>query len=247
MKKLFLMLLMVVFCCTCACPAMAEDVIHLYDDADLLTDSEELALMERMEAAGAAYQVEFVIVTTDTLDGYSSDSFAEYLYDELVSDYGLGYDGVLLLVAMEERDYSILSNGSCAAAIGMDEIESIGEEVAPHLTDEEYADAFAAFIDESAYWINGEINGFPFNWGISLLISLAIGLVIALIVTGIMRMQLKSVRRQPAATEYTKPGSMQVTAAHDLFLYRTVTFHKKQTNSSSGSSGGSRNVGGGSF
>jgi len=50
------------------------------------------------------------------------------------------------------------------------------------------------------------------------------------------------------ATEYTKPGSMQVTLASDLFLYKTVTRRKRETdNQSSGSSGSRRNVGGGSF
>jgi len=248
MKKLFSMFLILAFFCVCSSTAFAaEGKVNLYDGADLLTEAEELTVMERLDAVSATYNAEFVIATVDTVGGYSSDAYVEYFYDENGFGYGENRDGVLLLVAMEERDYRILSNGFCGDAIGADEIESISEEIESDLTAGNYVTAFNTFIEESCYWVDGELNGFPFNWGLSLLISLAIGLVVALIITGVMRYQLRSVRRKPAATEYTMPGSMNVTAAHDLFLYRTLTFHKKESNSSSGSSGGSRNVGGGSF
>lgn len=71
-----------------------------------------------------------------------------------------------------------------------------------------------------------------FDVGKSLLISLAAGLVIALIVTGVMRGQLKSVRRQHAANQYTKPGSMNVTSATDLYLYRNVTRIRREQSDS---------------
>ena len=247
MKKLFALFLALILCCTCAVPAFAEEVGKLYDGAQLLTDAEKLELAEQLDAASVAYRVDLVIATVESVGGLSSDAYAEYFYDENGCGYGENRDGVLLLIAMEERDYRILSNGMAAEAIGPNEIESIGEEIASDLTDGDYADAFETFVEECTYWIDGELNGFPFKWLPALLISLAIGMVVALIVTGIMRMQLRSVRRQPAATEYTKAGSMRVTVAHDLFLYRTVTFHKKQSKSSSGSSGSSRNIGGGSF
>ena len=62
-----------------------------------------------------------------------------------------------------------------------------------------------------------------------------------------MKGQLKSVKKQVAATEYTKKGSMQVNLSNDFFLYSTVNRRKKQQNNSSSSSGSSRNVGGGKF
>jgi len=77
---------------------------------------------------------------------------------------------------------------------------------------------------------DGDEEGF--DVGKSLLISAAIALVIALIVTGIMRGQLKSVRKQYAANQYTKPGSMDVTNATDLFLYRNVTRIRREQNDS---------------
>jgi uncharacterized protein len=83
----------------------------------------------------------------------------------------------------------------------------------------------------------------------TLLICAGVGLVIGLIVVLILKGQLKSVRRQNQANAYIRPGSMQVTVARDLFLYRNVTKTRRQSNNSSGGSsgGGSRHVGGGSF
>ena len=74
----------------------------------------------------------------------------------------------------------------------------------------------------------------------TLLICLGIGLVIALIATGIMKGQLKSVRSQSAAADYVKSGSLQVTEAHDLFLYRNIVRHPKPKSNNSGSGRSSR-------
>ena len=115
------------------------------------------------------------------------------------------------------------------------------------LSDGDYAGAFNQFADECAYYLDGHINGFPFNAGKSLAISLIVGVVIGLIVAFVLKGQLKSVHSQSRAQEYVKTGSMHVNLSNDMFLYRTVTRTKKQSSSSSGSGGTARSKGGGSF
>ena len=221
----------------------------MYDGADLLTAAEERSLIERLDSVSEAYKVDIIIVTVKTVGNYTSDQYIEMIYDENNFGYGENRDGVLLLITMREREYRILSNGFGATAISLDDIDFIGDYISYELSEGYYADAFHLFIDECEYEINGEINGFPFEFGINLCISLVIGLIVALIVTGIMRSKLKSVGMQLAATEYVKKGSMHLTMSNDLFLYRTISRRKKETDSSrsSRSSGGSRNVGGGKF
>ena len=96
-----------------------------------------------------------------------------------------------------------------------------------------------------------ETDGVPFNFGMSLLVSLAIGLVAALITTGVMAAKLRSVRSQSAAREYLKPGSMRIKRSTDLFLYRTMERRRKPQENTSVSrghgGGGGRHVGGGKF
>ena len=251
MKKIKTSILLVfLMCITLSVTAFAsEGASRLYDGADLLTDAEESSLLNRLDSVSEKYQVDFVIANVETVGNLTSDQYVEAFYDDNGYGYGADRDGVLLLLAMEERDYRILSNGLGAKAISDGDIENIGNKITSSLSAGDYADAFDKFVDECEYQINGEINGFPFDFAKNLMISLAIGFVIAFIATGIMKGQLKSVSKQLAATEYTKQGSMKVTTKNDLFLYRSVDRYKKETSSSSssGSSGSSRNVGGGKF
>ena len=76
-------------------------------------------------------------------------------------------------------------------------------------------------------------------------ISLVIGFVIAIIVVLVMKGKLKSVRMKDNATDYTVPGSMNITDGHELYLYSTVVATPKPRNDSSSGSGGSSHGGGG--
>lgn len=219
----------------------------LYDEADLLTDSEEAALMGKLAAVSTGYEAQIVVVTIASMDGGNIDTYVDYVYDSMGFGYGENYDGVLLLVCLDPREYRILSNGFAGVAIDPDDISKISDEIVGDLSDGDYAGAFNQFVDECAYYLDGHINGFPFNAGKSLAISLIVGVVIGLIVAFVLKGQLKSVHSQSRAQEYVKNGSMHVNLSNDMFLYRTVTRTKKQSSSSSGSGGTARSKGGGSF
>lgn len=225
----------------------AEDDLLVWDEAELLNETEVAQLSSKLESISKKYKAEIRVVTLSSMDGGDIDEFLEYLYDESGFGYGENHDGVLLLVCMDPREYRILSNGFAGEAITSGDIDAIGEAFKSDLSDGNYADAFDTFADKCEYYLDGHINGFPFNTGKSLLICLGIGLVVALIVTGIWKGQLKSVRKQSAANAYVKAGTMQITQSGDFFMYRNVTKTQKQSSSSSGSSGSSRSTGGGSF
>lgn len=249
MKKVCLFLFALLICMTLTVPAFAAEVPLLYDGADLLSLGEERDILSQLEEVRDKYQVEIAIATVETTEGYDVDRYVEIYYDRNDIGIGTNRNGVLLLISMEERDWRILSNGLCADAITLGEIDAIGEEIVGQLSSGDYAEAFVEFIDLCSYEINGEINGFPFDFGKNLLISLAIGFAVALVATLIMAAQLRSVRRRTEAGEYTAPGSMHVTHSSDLFLYRTVSrrARPKESSGSRSGGGGGRNVGGGKF
>lgn len=225
----------------------AEDNLLVWDEAELLNETEVAQLNSKLESISKKYKAEIRVVTLSSMDGGDIDEFLEYLYDESGFGYGENHDGVLLVVCMDPREYRILSNGFAGEAITSGDIDAIGETFKSDLSDGNYADAFDTFADKCEYYLDGHINGFPFNTGKNLLICVGIGLVVALIVTGIWKGQLKSVRKQSAANAYVKAGTMQITQSGDFFMYRNVTKTQKQSSSSSGSSGSSRSTGGGSF
>ena len=53
--------------------------------------------------------------------------------------------------------------------------------------------------------------------------SIIAGVIVAFIVTGVLRAQLKTVRKKGAASDYVVSGSFHLTKRTDMFLYHTVT------------------------
>jgi uncharacterized protein len=230
--------------------AMPENEQFLYDEADLLTDSEEVTLVEKLKDVSRACNAQLVVVTIASMDGGDIDSYVDYLYDSMGFGYGENHDGVLLLVCMDPREYRILSNGYAGSAIGPDQIDTLCDFMETYLPNGHYTSAFHSFSDQSGEFLEYYLMGSPFKVGKSLAISLIIGIIAGLIVAFILKGQLKSVRKQDQAHRYVKLDSMTVNIQYDIFLYRTVTRTKKQKrveSTSSGSGDTARSKGGGSF
>ena len=244
-RKLFSILLVALLCLSLTISVCAASGADIYDEADLLSSAEEKQLAEKLTNISEQFNAQIVVMTVPSTDG-SIDTFVEDVYDSMNMGYGENRDGFLLLVCMESREYRILSNGYAGEAIGLNQIDAIGEAIVSNLSDGDYADAFITFADHCAYYLDGYLNGFPFNAGKNLVVALIIGVVAGVIAAFILKKQLKTVRQQKQANVYIKSGSMQITTSRDLFLYREVSRTQKQSSNSSGS-GSSRNVGGGKF
>lgn len=228
----------------------ATNTDFLFDEADLLSSSQERSLRQTLEEISNTYNAQIVVCTLDDTPGGDADDYLDYLYDSMGFGYGANHDGVLLLICMDLREYRILSNGFAGVAIDTYDIDAICDVIVSDLSDGDYADAFHSFAEECAYYLQGYVYGYPFEAGQNFLICLIIGLVVALIVILVLMGQLKTVHRKNRANDYVKSGSMKVTLANDIYLYRNVVRTKRETSSSSGSrsgGGGSRSSGGGRF
>lgn len=242
--------MMLIFCmsmplCVFASENTALSAVQIYDEADLLDETEESALLKSLQDVSSEYGAELIVATFDSIGGADIAGYTEHMYDEMGFGYNSSHDGVLLLLCMGEREFRILSNGFAGYAIHPEAIEEITEEITPELSDGDYAEAFLQFADECEYYLKGYLYGFPFNTAKNLRNALVIGIIAGLIVALVLRGQLKTIHKQHMAHNYLKPGSLNITGQSELFLYREVKRTKK---SSSGSSGGSsRSSGGGSF
>ena len=247
MKKIFTFLLIAVLCLSIPMAASAaENDTFLIDEANLLTPSEESRLESRLEEISKAYNAQITVITANEIGTWNIDRYIEDIYDEGGYGYGANHDGVMLLVCMDLREYRVLCNGFANDAI---DIDTISDAFVDDLSDGDYADAFHAFADECAYYLNGYLNGFPFDVEGSLTVALIIGVIVGLIVVFVLKGQLNSVKAQNQARAYVRPGSMHLTQKGDFFLYRTLTRTPKPKSNSSGGSrgGGGRSVGGGRF
>ena len=245
-KRLFSLILALIVCLSLALPALADGTGLVRDGADLLTARAESELEALLERISRTYDTDVIVVTVDSAENRTVDTFTEAYFD---SSFGSNHDGIMLLIAMAEREYRILSNGVGADAVSNADIDSISGHIEPYLRDGDYAAAFRRFAEDCEYQLSGLRNGFPFEFGRNLLISLAVGFGVALVVVLILASQLRSTGRRKTAEEYTRKGSFRLTGSHDIYLYRNVSRRARQENSSGGGrkSGGGRNMGGGRF
>ena len=244
-RKLISLALALMLCFSlalCVSGESYEEEYVLFDTADLLTSVEASQLVDTLAQVGDEYDVQLVVCTVDTLDGADIDEYADELYRELDIGKGANNAGIMVLVCMDPREVAVFSDGCISGS----DRTAIREAITPYLSDGEYAQAFRTFCDECRYYLEGNLNGFPFNFSKTLLISLAIGLVVGLIVAFILKGQLRSVRKQDRANVYVNDGSMNITVQNDFYLYRTVSRVRKVSNNSSGGSG-SRGSSSGSF
>lgn len=219
--------------------AKAEDMPRVYDGDNLLSDYEKSTLLTRLGSLSEMYGCDLIIATVPTLSGYDVEEFSDKLYADM--NYGMGEykDGFMLLICLEYRDWALTSYGNAGDKFTYSDITYVRENIMPHLSDDEFYEAFEAFADSCEYVLENNGNSaatVSFNplW---IIIAIAIGIIIAFITVFIMKSQLKSVRSQPAANNYLKSGSLNITHSRDIFLYSTISRRAKPQQTSAGKIG----------
>ena len=271
MKKMTSLLLAVLLLMCLALPVGANSVSHIADDAGLLYFEEIAALEEKAAGLYATYGIDAVILTIDSLGGVSAQDYADDYYDH----NGYGADGVLFLLAMEEREWYISTCGTVIYALTDYGIQQLGEGVLPYLSAGSWYDGFDFFLDQLPYYLDAygagtpvdgyadysgdyyhgqqdQVVYYPQEKEPSFLLSLLIGLAVGGIAIAVMRTMMNTKRAQRGASAYMKEGSWNLSMYRDIFLYSNVSKTRRQQSSSSGggssvhrSSGGRSHGGGG--
>lgn len=214
-----------------------NDFFFVIDRADVLTTAQESALNEELSALSDEKNADFVVLTVSSLEGKSSLSFADDYFD--YNGYGRGEDrsGMLLLYktgAAGDRDIALSTRGALYDCVTDKDSDDFLDSIIPDLMDENYEDAFSAFVrfaEEEADEI-GKIKTLPWTY---IPICLLIGFVVAFIILKIQTSSLKSVRKERDAQYYVRREALVLSASRDRFLYRNVKKIPKQTQSSSSS------------
>ncbi len=223
---------------------------YISDEAELLTEYELEAINDKLLELSVEHDFDIVVLTIDRYKGNSIEEFADKYYKNTFESSTDGKNGIILVVSMSERDWTMQTFGSGKEIFTDNGLLSIEEEVIPHLSDKEYYKAFTEFASLSSniieyYFDNDEAYGTPkFDYLTYALIAVAIGLLLAFATLSSMKAKLKTVAPKRTAELYVKDDSLVITAARDFFLYRTITRIAKPKNNSSGS-GSSRSSGSG--
>lgn len=256
MKRRLIALMMALPVLLClVCSVSAEERIYVTDDAGLLTGSERSMLEEMAAFVYDTYSIDAAILTVDSLGGKSAQSYADDYYDQ----NGYAEDGLLLLLAMEEREWYISTSGSAIYAFTDYGLMRLEETIVPQLSEGNYYGAFYLYLDcvpdyLDAYLAGTPIDGEADNYGSVyhdevvhytqeksvgdiLLTSVIIGLAVAAVSILVMRYSMNTKRQQHSAGDYLKKGSFHLHTHRDIYLYSNVSKVRRQQNTSR--SGGS--------
>ncbi len=234
MKRLFSAILAAAMCIAFASVnAIAANSDKVVDYANILTDSEEQKLEEKLLDIVDEYGFDIAVVTVESTEGKSMTAYADDYYDY---NY-YGENGLMLLYNHGTNEAYITTDGKGIRAFTDNGIAAVGKEVRPYLDNGKYSKAFEAFADTSEQYIDYYVSKgkaySPKNYTMIFIISLGIGLLVAAIVCFSLKSQLKTAVKQTNAKAYVRSGSRNVTYARDIYLYKKVTRRKIESNNGS--------------
>ena len=227
--------------------AVFQDTQYVVDQANILTDQENIYLDNRAEAISETLDVDILVAAVDTLDGETAESYALSLNGDR---YWWDTDNaILFLLALEEREWYIATFGEASYILNDYDLDQLGYGAAAYFSEEKWYEGFSFYLEnvESAGLespINKESIGSGHTKGYSksksilsvLPLSALIGLAAAAITILIMRSAMNTKRRQRSAGDYLKQGSYSLNRHQDIFLYSHVSKTRRQQNNSSGGS-----------
>lgn len=221
----------------------AESEYKVYDNADILSDSEEAALEDKLSGIADTYGHDVIVYTTYSMNGEDAEDYSEQLRFEL--NAGIDGSGIIYLVSMEYRDYDIYSFGKMYEEIINNSIRNdMADELVSYLSDGDYYGAFDRYADMVTAEIKHVLeNGPNEEPSYAVPIGIGCGLIIGLITVLIMKHGMKTTRAEAMANNYIRQGSFKLTNSRDIFLYSQVTRTKRSSDSGSSGGGGGHSSG----
>ena len=211
-KRVIYLLLVVCLICATILPVSAADYWLVFDEADLLTYSEEVELDAKYDEISNRHQMEVVAAVFKTIGDYTPMEYADDFYDYNGYGYGDNNDGLVLIVVMDTSDWYISTSGKAITAFTDAGIDYIGEQIVPYLSDGDYYAAFDKFADLCDEFMTQYETGDPydthnlpkgsFSAGQAILISIVVGIIIAFIYTGNLKFHLKTVLKNNESSNY---------------------------------------------
>lgn len=236
MKKLFAVLLALTMSLCLSTGALAANDHILNESGSDMTDffsaGELDELNARAEALWEEHGVGVYFILADDTGGMSTSDYSEWYY--LEHDF-IPVNAVIMIANIDLWETKVYAGGE----ICLDKL------VVDDLNDMKYAyDEAGTYAGGVRAYLGLVEKCFGFDVAMALVIAAIAGLVAAVVVVLILRGQLRSVRAQKGAADYTRPGSLVVTDRSEYFLYRTVDRTAKAQNDSNSGSGGSKSGGG---
>lgn len=247
MKRLISIAVAVLLLALLVIPVSAAETPEacVYDGEMLLTDEEYWTLEDYAQEISDLRQCAVYFVSVEDYRDYGDgDIFNVARQIFLDNDFGMGEekDGVMLLLSMADRDYSLIVHGFGETALTDYGREYICEHFLDDFADDDWFHGVYDYLSYTNDLLSQAREGKiydRYNWitgGVLWVWSLILGVVISLIVCTIQRaMMRKKVHEQTNALGYVH-GDVHITRRRDVYSH-TTEVRRKIEKKDSGSSG----------
>lgn len=262
--------------------AIAEEdaqLVHITDMYNLLSDSEKSDLETRAASVSTGYQCSVYVVIVDDFTKYASSNdvyvAGTQIYDNYVLGYGEYHDGVLLLLSMNERDFSLVAGGKKGNEYfnnaGMTRLE---DAFLDNFRNNDWYGGFCDYISacekilqsepESSSYVNPGVTAHNYDSsgnydysdvtpqqeknGISAfegIVSAVVSFITGLGTCSVMKKKMKTANLNTTAEKYVDTSSARFTNRSESFIRRTEQRQIIPQNQPSSGGGMSRPSGGG--
>lgn len=226
----------------------ASEQGHVYDDGELLSDTEISELATLVESLEEKTGWEIFAVSTTDAGGKSAMAYADDFFD---THTDVDADGVVVLIDMDNREIYVSTCGEAIRYLTDDRIENVLDEGFAYVGDGEYAACYTAMLSKISYYYGYGIPSNQYNYdtetgAISRYRSLTfteigMALIVAILAGGGFGFFIKAkyqMKLNLDKYDYHKNGTVALSHSEDRFINETHTKHRIQS-SSSGSGGSS--------
>lgn len=261
MKKLFSVLIAVlIFTAALAVPASAETLgesgTRVFDYAGLMSESEIAGLEEMISGLRSAYNMDFVVLTSNDAPAGESMAYADDFYDYNGFGTGAEWDGFLYFIDMNNRVPTISTCGLMIRYVTDDRLNALLDTSYNYLAEGQYAASATATLSQLDGFIREGIPSDQYNYddqgntdyyydtepavralsGGEFIASLAIGLGCALILFASVKYRY-GLKGSTYKYNINANTSVNITGATDVYLRTNVVRVLKQRSSGGGGSG----------
>ena len=270
-RKLFAMAAALMMAIGLTIPAFAseawmEQEARLYyatDAIGILTEEEKQTLETRAEELAAQYDVGVYFAVVDDYRDYVSEGTFDIfdaaleIYKEYSLGLGEGKDGLLLLLSMDDRDYSLITYGDTGNYAFNDEGRPLMTNFfLDDFSEDDWYNGFADYLEWSGKYLQAAEEGKPYSDSnipmsdseikeaitVRVAAIFLVPLVIAAVVTVILNNKMKSVAKATDAAAYVS-GGLDLAVSQDMYTHTTETRRRREKESE----GGGRNKSSGGF
>lgn len=216
---------------------------NVYDDAELLTESEIGALNEDIAVLEERSGWNVYAVTTADAQGKSASAYADDFFDEHSPEQE---DGVAVLIDMDNREIAISTGGEAIRYLTDERITHILDEAYSDISDGRYKDCLETMLEGTTEYYDAGIEEGQYNYDVEtgeispyysltfgeILIALAAAVGVGALVYGVIVGKYR-LRFDTYKYEFRDNSRLNLRIKEDRFINKTVTHRRipKQTTS----------------